>query len=675
MRNSAAFLLFSAALLAAYPALEPARGQSVTFEFSNVRFRTGSSALDPASYPALDSLAMFLRSSGAKVEISGHTDNVGSASANRSLSQRRAESVKRYLVSRHRIQPSLMAAKGYGPSLPRADNFTAEGRAQNRRVEIKILSDIRTARVSFVQGSAFVRKQGVSRWEPVSLGRVLTVMDELATDSTGRVEVTFDNGSRLKLRPKSGLVITKMTLEAGREEAVIDIGLSLGKISAKVAKLQMKRERFSVGTPTAVAGIRGTEFILESRADRASLLSVWEDNVLYRGRVEGSMDKPVPAGQGCLCLPNRPPEPPVELPKPPMPKSPQATDTLFYNPDSPKPFTFAWETPPGLKARLVVARDAELNDVLAELVTADHSFQIPAQKVDRLYWQLNSVDSSGFEGQPWPLRSAEVRRKLDGPGLNILHPLPGQRIGRHTVLVQGSTDPKSAVTVNGAEAALDPNGVFSSTVALAPGDNILTIVSMDRADNSSTSVLNISCAPTRRFWVGPCLGGVKLLGGEWDMSTIGPSGGVRFLAGLNDRLSLGAQAGYAQVGCIYDQAFEPRGESYQTTLLSGAALVRVCPLPELRVSPYAMVFAGAVSWTNDMDTTTIYKDFGTPEASQDDLSPHAGLALGAKYQATESVQIFIEASGGYLSTKKYNVGHYDSNNLTASVQAGVMFGF
>jgi len=659
------------ALLAAV--LAPA--QSIKFEFSNVRFRTGSAVIDPATYPALDSLAQFLSASGAKVEIAGHTDNVGNASANRQLSQRRAGSVKSFLTARHRIPAGQVEARGYGHTVPKAENFTAEGRAENRRVEVTVLSQIRAARVSFVQGNAFVRKRGVSRWEPVELGRVLTVMDELATDSTGRLEITFDNGGKLKMRPRSDLVVTRMALEEGGREAGTDIGLKLGRISAKIAKLQMRKERFSAATPAAVAGIRGTEFTLESRPDQASLLSVWEDEVLFRGNSEGSMDKPVAAGLGCLCLPGRMPEPPVALPKPPMPKKPAANDTLFYNPDRPKPFTFSWESLPGVRARLVVARDADLNDLVAELVTADQAHQIPAQKADRLYWQLNAVDSTGFEGQPWPLRSVEIRRKLDGPRLNIILPRPGQKIGRREVLVRGETDPKSAVTINGQEAWPDADGFFSQTATLSPGENVLTVVSRDRADNTTTSMVNAICQTARRFWVGPGLGALKLVGGKWDMSTIGPSGSIRFLTNLNDRLSLGGQTGFAQVGCKQDPAFEPRGGEYQTTLLSGSFLARACPWPDLNFAPYVAVFAGAVSWTNQMDTLTINTDFGTPAASQDDLSPHAGLILGARYRTNETIQIFIEASGGYLSTKKYNAGHYDANNLTASLQTGVMFGF
>lgn len=663
------------AILVLLAAASLALSQPVNFEFSNVRFRTGSSAIDPATYPALDSLARFLRASGAKVEIAGHTDNVGNASANRILSQRRAESVKSHLVSRLRIPASQLTAKGYGQQLPKADNFTAEGRSQNRRVEVTALSQIRTARVSFLSGSAFVRKQGISRWQPVELGRVLTVMDELATDSTGRLEISFDNGGKVRMRPKTSLVIDLMALEDGDQEAGTDIALGLGKISAKMSKLQLKRERFSLSTPAAVAAIRGTEFVLESRPDQSALLSVWEDEVLFRGKAAGSTDRPVPAGQGCLCLPGRAPEPPSGLPKPPMPQKPSANDTLFYNPDRPRQFTFEWDPVPGARTRLVVARDADLNDVVADVVTADRLYRIPAPKVDRLYWQLLSVDSLGFEGQPWPMRSAEVRRKLDGPKLDILSPQSGKKIGRRTVLVTGNTEPKSVVTINGQEAWPDQSGRFYQEIALAPGQNELKVVSKDRADNQTTAVLGLFCQPTRRLWVGPYLGAVKLLGGEWDMSTIGPSGGARFLFSLNERLSLGAQAGYAQVGCIYDPAFELRGEDYQTTLLSGALLARACPWPELKIAPYFQLFAGAVSWTNEMDSITIYKDFGTTEASQEDLSPHAGLSLGARYMVKETLQIFLEASGGYLATKKYNAGHYDANNLTASAQAGVMFGF
>ena len=73
-----------------------------------------------------------------KIEIGGHTDNVGSDADNLKLSQQRAEAIRQYLIKKG-IQPARVIAKGYGASEPVADNSTNEGRQNNRRTEVKIL--------------------------------------------------------------------------------------------------------------------------------------------------------------------------------------------------------------------------------------------------------------------------------------------------------------------------------------------------------------------------------------------------------------------------------------------------------------------------------------------------------------------------------------------------------
>ena len=73
-----------------------------------------------------------------RLEIQGHTDNTGSLVLNNRLSQSRADLVVEYLT-KNGIDRGRLIAKGYGPSLPVADNTTNEGRAQNRRVVMKVL--------------------------------------------------------------------------------------------------------------------------------------------------------------------------------------------------------------------------------------------------------------------------------------------------------------------------------------------------------------------------------------------------------------------------------------------------------------------------------------------------------------------------------------------------------
>lgn len=106
-----------------------------------VNFETGSAVLLPESKRILDGTAEAIKSMtdpNLLIEIAGHTDSVGSAAYNLMLSQQRAEAVRQYLISRG-VPSQQLTAQGYGKSQPIADNDTEEGRAQNRRVEFRVI--------------------------------------------------------------------------------------------------------------------------------------------------------------------------------------------------------------------------------------------------------------------------------------------------------------------------------------------------------------------------------------------------------------------------------------------------------------------------------------------------------------------------------------------------------
>ena len=101
-----------------------------------ILFDTGSDVIKPHSTPTLEEiLAMLKDHADLKLAIEGHTDNVGDAAANQSLSEKRAAAVKAYLVSKG-IEASRLESKGLGATKPKAANDTAEGRQTNRRVEL-----------------------------------------------------------------------------------------------------------------------------------------------------------------------------------------------------------------------------------------------------------------------------------------------------------------------------------------------------------------------------------------------------------------------------------------------------------------------------------------------------------------------------------------------------------
>lgn len=126
---------FSDALEAALKA-DSAAAKVIQLKY--VEFETGSAALTDLSRYELDNLAGAMKANaGLKIELGGHTDNIGEPAANLTLSQQRAESVMRYLVS-NGVDASRLSARGYGDTRPKATNDTDEGKAQNRRTEFTI---------------------------------------------------------------------------------------------------------------------------------------------------------------------------------------------------------------------------------------------------------------------------------------------------------------------------------------------------------------------------------------------------------------------------------------------------------------------------------------------------------------------------------------------------------
>lgn len=103
----------------------------------NVSFATNSDKILPSYYADLDKLGEALsRRPNASVQIEGHTDSRGSASLNQALSEKRAESVKQYLVQKYSLVAGNISVKGFGPAQPRETNDTPYGRSANRRVEV-----------------------------------------------------------------------------------------------------------------------------------------------------------------------------------------------------------------------------------------------------------------------------------------------------------------------------------------------------------------------------------------------------------------------------------------------------------------------------------------------------------------------------------------------------------
>ena len=108
------------------------------FELKNLFFQSAKYEIEKKYFKELDNLVVLLKEKNIDIEIAGHTNNVGNDLNNQILSEKRALSVKSYLV-KNAINPKRIICVGYGENQPIYDNNTTEGREKNRRIEIRIL--------------------------------------------------------------------------------------------------------------------------------------------------------------------------------------------------------------------------------------------------------------------------------------------------------------------------------------------------------------------------------------------------------------------------------------------------------------------------------------------------------------------------------------------------------
>ncbi len=114
---------------------------SKLIQLNNVYFDTDKATIKPKSFKQLNEIAGLLKEKkGMEIEIAGHTDNVGTKEHNMALSQRRADAIRNYLIKKG-ANPNHITAVGYGDQQPIDSNATPEGRAKNRRIEVRITKE------------------------------------------------------------------------------------------------------------------------------------------------------------------------------------------------------------------------------------------------------------------------------------------------------------------------------------------------------------------------------------------------------------------------------------------------------------------------------------------------------------------------------------------------------
>ncbi|RPI74626.1 MAG: hypothetical protein EHM45_18080 [Desulfobacteraceae bacterium] len=133
------------------------------------------------------------------------------------------------------------------------------------------------------EGEVFIQKAGEEDWLPVEKGMPLENQDRLKTGNDGYAEILYDDGSLVKMEENSEITLEEVSADYKSKKISSKVSLWFGRLLLNIAKFTHSQSRFTVKTPTVVAGVRGTEFVVESLTEEKSDVGVVEGEVGVEG--------------------------------------------------------------------------------------------------------------------------------------------------------------------------------------------------------------------------------------------------------------------------------------------------------------------------------------------------------------------------------------------------------
>ena len=133
------------------------------------------------------------------------------------------------------------------------------------------------------EGQVSIQKAGEADWLPVEKGMPLENQDRLKTGNDGYAEILYDDGSLVKMEENSEITLEEVSADYKSKKITSKVSLWFGRLLLNIAKFTHSQSRFTVKTPTVVAGVRGTEFVVESLTEEQSDVGVIEGEVGVEG--------------------------------------------------------------------------------------------------------------------------------------------------------------------------------------------------------------------------------------------------------------------------------------------------------------------------------------------------------------------------------------------------------
>jgi len=166
--------------------------------------------------------------------------------------------------------------------------ITAPVVAADSQVTVKIAGE--SAAVTLLTGGAWVQKEGAAAEASLAVGDRVLAGDRVRTGKGSRLEIELPDGSFLRFDADTSFTVLAADYRKKEQKRDIRVRMILGKAWAKVSRLLLGRGRFTIETPTAVAGVRGTVYRLNLNRDRSALVKVYDGKVEVRRRTRKAQE-------------------------------------------------------------------------------------------------------------------------------------------------------------------------------------------------------------------------------------------------------------------------------------------------------------------------------------------------------------------------------------------------
>ncbi len=154
-----------------------------------------------------------------------------------------------------------------------------------------------SAKVSFLTGKALFKKGATGKWTPLKAGATLGADYIIKTEKTGKIELTLPDGSLLRVAPASRIRLKSLLFKGKKKKSDTKFKVTAGKIWANVSKALGNEKKFEVTTDNAVAGVRGTVFMVDALEDKSTVIKVFSGAVAVSNAPIYQKEAPSPGGK------------------------------------------------------------------------------------------------------------------------------------------------------------------------------------------------------------------------------------------------------------------------------------------------------------------------------------------------------------------------------------------